>query len=143
IKVTSLISMPLQSISTMFAPTIAELYSKGEKLKLEEMFKVVTKWEITFSSPIFGITPLFSVPLLALSGDSFMSAWPLVIAFAIGGLVNAGTGSVGYMLLMTGHARISFLNSLVAVAVNVVLGIILTPRFGAMGTAIATGLALS
>jgi O-antigen/teichoic acid export membrane protein len=43
---------------------------------------------------------------------------------------------------MTGYNKLSFLNSLVAVALNIVLGIILTPRYGAMGTAIATGLAL-
>ena len=56
-------------------------------------------------------------------------------------MINTGTGSVGYMLLMTGHQKLSFLNSIAAVTVNVVLGIILTPRYGAMGVAISTGLA--
>ncbi len=45
------------------------------------------------------------------------------------------------MLLMTGHQKLSFLNSIVAVVVNIVLGIILTPRYGAMGVAISTGVA--
>src|ERR1700737_3834491 len=57
-------------------------------------------------------------------------------------MINAGTGAVGYMLLMTGYQRLSFLNSLVAVVVNIGLGILLTPRYGAMGTAISTGLAI-
>ena len=34
------------------------------------------------------------------------------------------------------------MNSLVAVGVNIGLGIVLTPRYGAMGTAISTGLAI-
>ncbi len=141
IKISGFIAMPLAILNTTFAPTIAELHSKGEKQKLEAMFKVVTKWAITFSLPIFAIATLFSVPLLSLSGASFIEAWPLLIVFAVGGLVNIATGPVGLMLLMTGHQKFSFLNSLAAVTANIVLGLILTPRYGAMGTAISTGIA--
>jgi O-antigen/teichoic acid export membrane protein len=142
IRISSLISLPLFSLNAMFTPTIAELHSKGETQKLTIMFKIVTKWAITMSLPICCIAVLFSQPLLILSGQVFASAWPLLIAFALGMLANVGTGSVGYLLLMTGHTKLSFLNSLVAVIVNVVLGVILTPRYGAMGTAISTGLAI-
>ena len=142
IKVTSLIGMPLNALNTMFAPTIAELHSRGEHEKLAAMFKIVTKWSVTFSLPIFWVTVLFAVPFLSFSGDAYISAWPLVIVFAFGGLVSAGTGSVGYMLLMTGRVKLSFLNSLAAIVANVIFGLILTPRYGAMGIAIATSLAI-
>jgi len=145
IKFSIFIALPLQSLNVMFTPTIAELYSKGEIEKLKIMFKIVTKWTITFSLPIFWIAVLFSASLLGLAdhtGHDYSDAWPLLVAFAIGAIVNTGTGSVGYMLLMTGHQKLSFLNSLAAVLVNVILGVILTPRYGAMGTAIATGLAI-
>jgi O-antigen/teichoic acid export membrane protein len=85
---------------------------------------------------------LFAPYLLALPGPGFVAAWPLLVAFSVGSMINAGTGAVGYMLLMTGYQRLSFLNSLVAVVVNIVFGILLTPRYGAMGTAISTGLAI-
>ena len=142
LKLSGFIIMPQASFNAMFAPTIAELHSLGEKQKLEAMFKIVTKWAIAFSLPIFSIVVLFSRSLLGISGEAFVAAWPLVIAFAIGSMINVSTGSVGYVLLMTGHQRLSFLNSLTAVVVNVVLGYILAPRYGAMGVAIATGLAV-
>ena len=142
-KISNLISMPLLTLNVTFAPTIAELFSKGEKEKLDVMFQVVTKWIISFSLPLCLICILFSQSLLAISGKGFVAAWPMLIALAAGNMINAGTGSVGYMLLMTGHQRLSFINSIVAVTVNVVLGIFLTTRFGAIGTAIATGLALA
>jgi O-antigen/teichoic acid export membrane protein len=142
IKFGPFIAMPLGTFNTIFAPTIAELHSKGEKQKLEEMFKIVTKWSITFSLPIFLVVVLFSPYLLGLSGQGYIDAWPLAIAFSIGSMVSAGTGAVGAMLLMTGQNKLSFLNSIVAVIVNLVLGIVLTPRFGAMGTALSTGLAI-
>ncbi len=142
LKLGPFIAMPLLSLNTVFAPMIAELHSKGELEALESMFKVVTKWTITFSLPIFLIVSLFSPYLMALSGASFIGAWPLVIGLSVGNMLGAATGAVGAMLLMTGHNKLSFLNSLTAIIVNVILGIILTPRFGAMGTAISTGLAL-
>ncbi len=142
LRLSMFISMPLLTLNSTFAPTIAELYAKGEKQKLEAMFKVVTKWSITFSLPIFLVIALFARYLLGVSGAGFIAAWPLVIAFAAGPMVNAGTGSVGYMLLMTGYQKLSFLNSIAAVITNVVLGVILTPRYGAMGTALSTGMAL-
>jgi len=142
-KLSAFISLPLISLNTMFTPIIAELHTKGEMQKLTSMFKLVTKWTITLSLPIFGVVTLFSVPLLSISGENFVAAWPLLVALSVGNMVNTGTGSVGYMLLMTGHQKLSFLNSLVAVIFNVVFNIVLTPRYGAMGTAISTGLAYS
>jgi O-antigen/teichoic acid export membrane protein len=142
IRLSAFIAMPLLSLNNIFAPTIAELHSQGEMKRLESMFKIMTKWSIVFSLPIFLIMVLFSPFLLAIPGASFAPAWPLLIAFSLGAMINAGTGAVGYMLLMTGYQRLSFLNSLVAVAVNIGLGIWLTPLYGAMGTAISTGLAI-
>jgi O-antigen/teichoic acid export membrane protein len=142
IKYSNFIPLPLISLNTMFAPIIAELHSQGEFKKLEAMFKVVTRWTIILSLPIFIVTTVFSAALLAVSGGGFISAWPLLIAFSIGGIINAGTGCVGYMLLMTGHQKLSFMNSVAGIVVNVIFGVILTPRYGAMGTAISTGLAV-
>lgn len=141
LKITTFISVPLLSLNAMFAPTIAELYSKGEMQKLVAMFKTVTKWSITLSLPIFLIATIFSAPLLGISGPGYIPAWPLLVALSLGNIVNTATGSVGNMLLMTGHQKLSFLNSLTAVVVNVALGILLTPRYGAMGAAISTGIA--
>jgi O-antigen/teichoic acid export membrane protein len=142
-KISNFISMPLLTLNVTFAPTIAELFSKGEREHLDLMFQVVTKWIISFSLPLCLICMLFSQSLLSISGKGFVAAWPLLIALAAGNMMNAGTGPVGYMLIMTGHQKLSFINSMVAVVVNVLLGIFLTTRFGAVGTAIATGLALA
>jgi O-antigen/teichoic acid export membrane protein len=127
----------------MFSPTIAELYGKGERQKLDMMFKVVTKWSILLSLPIFEIAVLFAVPLLEISGKEFIPAWPILVVFSVSSILSAATGSVGYILLMTGHQKISAFNSALVVILNVVLGVILTRHYGALGTAFSTGLALA
>lgn len=134
--------MPLNSLNVMFTPTIAELHGKGEKQKLEMMFKVVTNWSITLCLPIFLIATLFSVPLLGLPGKDYIGGWPLLVALAAGNLISALVGPVGYLLLMTGHQKYSFFNSLSVVILTVVVGLILAPHYGAMGVAISTGLAV-
>ena len=45
--------------------------------------------------------------------------------------------------MMTGHQKISVVNSVSAVIINVVVGVLLAPRFGAMGVAISTGMAIA
>ena len=143
IKISLFISLPLGSLSVVFTPTIADLYARKEHQKLLSMFQIVTKWTITLTLPIFAITTLFAVPLLELSGKGFTGAWPLVIVLATGNLAVAVTGPAGYLLLMTGHQKFSLFNSAATIIVNIVLGLILTPRYGAMGIAISTGIALS
>ena len=142
VKISDFIAMPLFSLNTMFTPTIAELHSKAEHVKLGIMYKVVNKWTITLSLPIFLVATLFSKTLLQLSGKSFIDAWPLLVISAIGSIVNAATGSVGYMLLMTGHQKWSFVNSVTSVALNIIFGALLIPHYGAMGAAVGTMSAL-
>lgn len=142
VKMSDFIAMPLFSLNTMFAPTIAELHSQGESKKLEAMYQVVNKWIIMLSFPIFCLVSIFSQSLLMLSGKSFFAAWPLLVISAIGSIINAATGSVGYVLLMTGHQKISFMNSLFSVSLNILLGLLLVPHYGAMGTAIGTTVTL-
>jgi O-antigen/teichoic acid export membrane protein len=142
IKISDFIAMPLFSLGTMFAPTIAELHSKGEHVKLGIMYKVVNKWTITLSLPIFLIATLFSRTLLQLSGRTFIDAWPLLVVSAIGSMVNAAAGSFGYMLLMTGHQKWSFMNSVTSVTLNIVFAALLIPHYGAMGTALGTMITL-
>lgn len=140
-RVSYFVSIPLISLNAIFAPTIAELHTSGERQKLADMFKIVTKWTITFSLPLFLLSALLSRSLLAISGDQLVPGWPVLVALALGQMINAATGSVGYMLIMTGHQRVTFINTSTALVVNIVLGIILTPRYGVLGTAISTGVA--
>ncbi|MEA3643989.1 MAG: polysaccharide biosynthesis C-terminal domain-containing protein [Lamprobacter sp.] len=53
-------------------------------------------------------------------------------------LVNVATGSVGYLLSMTGHERLLRNNVLAAAVVALDGALVLIPAFGLIGTAVAT-----
>ncbi len=62
---------------------------------------------------------------------------------AIGQLINAGLGAVGFLLTMTGHERETARVLWQTTALNVVLNLALIPLFGAVGAAIASSTSLA
>jgi O-antigen/teichoic acid export membrane protein len=62
---------------------------------------------------------------------------------AIGQFVNVITGSVGYLLTMCGYERLQRNNFAVCAVLSVLLNVLLVPRMGAIGAAIATAATLA
>ena len=60
---------------------------------------------------------------------------------AVGNFINSITGSVGILLQMTGHQKPYNIIILYAAATSIVLNIILVPRIGITGAAIASATA--
>ena len=75
--------------------------------------------------------------LLALYGPGFREGATALAILATSHLVNVSCGLVGWILLAGGRARTLLINNAVAAPFNIVLGLILIPRFGLVGTALA------
>lgn len=139
IRVAILILLPLTSFNAIFAPMISELYGKGELSKLEGLFKTTTKWTFIMSLPLFLLFVLLAEPIMSVFGKDFSTGAAALMILGAGEMINAGVGSVGYMLMMTGRIKTVFFNSLVFLALNVILNYLLIPEYGIVGAAIATG----
>jgi O-antigen/teichoic acid export membrane protein len=57
-----------------------------------------------------------------------------------GQLINAAMGSVGYLLIMTGHGRDAAASLGVGVAVNIILNALLIPVWGIEGAAFSSAI---
>ena len=127
----------LGSIVNIWAPVVTDLYERGAMDRLESLFRTITRWVVTFSLPVFAaliVVPDLFVDLLA--GQRGAGAAPLVAILAAGNIFYAGTGPTGFVLSMTGRPGINFVNSVVAVALYVGLGIAVVPSHGALGVAV-------
>lgn len=142
-KLGMLVVLPLISFNTIFAPMISEFYSRNEMNKLEDLFKTVTKWIFTLSLPVFLIFILFARPIMGIFGQSFVIGAVALIVFGAGQLINAGTGSVGIILTMTGRPKINLMNSIALCILNIILNYLLIPQYGIVGAAFATGLSIA
>lgn len=83
-------------------------------------------------------------PLFAfLFGADFVPASDIAQMLNLGQVVNAGLGMSGALLVMHGRETMVTRATIVAMAVNLVLGVLLVPRIGAMGAAIASSASLT
>ncbi|MFZ0887076.1 MAG: flippase [Candidatus Binataceae bacterium] len=129
--------------STILAPTIADLHRREQWQMLDELFKVSTKWTLYLSIPPFLVIAFLPREVMTvLYGMRYESGAVPLLILSIGQLVNAGTGAVGLMLVMTGHQTELLRISALALAVNVALSCILIPHFGLAGAAVASTCAI-
>ncbi len=133
----------LGSINTIFAPMIADFHNKGDIKRMKASFQISTRWSLLLSVPLFLVMVVAGEELLRVFGSAFVvGALPLAV-LGMGQLVNAGSGGVGYMLVMSGHQYLKLAGDLVFAVVNVVLNALLIPAWGLMGAAVATGISIA
>jgi O-antigen/teichoic acid export membrane protein len=133
----ALIPIILQSVNQIFAPIIADLNAQGRQDVLQKLFQTLTKWILGSTVPLAFVVIIFAPKLMGIFGVDFEVGWPVLVIGAIGQLLNCGTGSVGYLLLMSGNQRrlirVQFAMAIVSVLVNVSL----IPILGIVGAALA------
>lgn len=139
VQASLLVSFGLQVANNVFAPRFAKLYTQGNVNELKRI--------LTYSSRIVLAATVPPVILLVLWGGSIAS-WlfgstfeqshlPLAI-LAIGELIGASRGPLGYLLYMIGQEKRMMQILLLSAALNIALNFILIPLLGLLGAALAT-----
>ena len=137
-RVATLIIFILTSVNAAIAPTIAELYSKRELRRLQNVITKSARIVFFLSLPIAFFLIFKGKLALWLFGKEFVAGTGELAILSIGQLINASAGSVGLILAMTGHEKDVAVGVGVSAVVNVILNAIFIPHFGAKGAAIAT-----
>ncbi|MGO9405467.1 MAG: oligosaccharide flippase family protein [Terriglobales bacterium] len=134
------VPVALQSVNQIFSPTIADLHARGEHALLGRLFQTLTKWVFGSTLPLAFVMIVFSKPLMRLFGPAFEAGWIVLSLGTLGQLVNAGVGSVGYLLLMSGNQARLFRVQVVMAAFMVAATLGLVRPFGIAGVALAAAL---
>lgn len=143
-QVTIFFPIVLGAFGTMLSPMTADLHQKGNLADLQQLFRISTRWSLYASIPVglvlwFATSPL----IIVVFGPPYASgALPLVV-LAVGQIVNAGTGAVGLVLIMTGHEKSWLVLSAAALILDTLLNLALVPHWGATGAAVATSCSVS
>jgi O-antigen/teichoic acid export membrane protein len=131
------VPLVLSSINQIFAPTIADLHTRGTHALLARLFQSLTKWATGLTLPLALVIIVFARPLMRIFGHEFEAGWPVLIIGTLGQLVNCGVGSVGYLLLMSGNEKRLVKVQTAMAAVMIFLSAVLVPRGGIVGAAVA------
>jgi len=139
--VVAFVPIGLQSVNQIFSPTIADLHARGQHQLLGRLFQTLTKWIFGFTLPLAIVVVTFAEPLMRIFGTDFARGWPILVIGTIGQLANAGTGSVGYLLFMSGNQGRLVKIQTTMTAVSVLLNILLIPKWGILGAVVAAAMA--
>lgn len=142
-KLSMFASISLMAINSIAAPKFAEMYGKNDFLGLKKVVHQSTKMIFWSTLPLIVLFFIFPEFLLGIFGEQFKVGVTAFIYLSIGKLVSAFSGSVGNLLQMTGK-QVVFMNVLVVGAIiNVILNLILIPKLGIEGAALASMISLS
>jgi O-antigen/teichoic acid export membrane protein len=140
-RVTELVSFGLMSVNSIVAPMISEYYHTDRKAELQHMITLAS-WGIFAATLVLALGLIFFGEwVLALFGEGFDQGYVPLLILLIGQLINALAGSVGFLMIMTGHQTQQAKILAVSAIVNITLNAILIPKFGLLGAASATACA--
>jgi O-antigen/teichoic acid export membrane protein len=142
VKTLALVSFIHYAMSATTAHRFAEYHATGDRARLSAYVAHAIKWTFWPSVAATALLLAFGKPLLWLFGPQFVAGYDIMFIAAIGLVVRSAIGPVERLLNMLGHQHVCALAYASAFAMNVVLCVLLIPRFGGHGAAAATSLAL-
>ena len=133
-----------QAIQQVLQPKFTELLvNEDEHAVLSTVYRVSAAWAMAVSWPLYLVVGCSPVVYLGLFGSGYGDDGELVVMVMAGSMMLAvASGSADTLLLMSGHSRLSLLNSLLALAIDLTLCFVLIPQWGISGAAVAWGVAV-
>lgn len=126
------------STFVVFWPVISSLYRDGKINILNEIFGYISKVLCFLSIPIMAFITIYSKELFEIFGAQYIQGSNILGILLIGILVDTISGPVGALLNMTNYAKYNLFNMVMLAIINIFLNLVLIPKYGAMGAAIAT-----
>ena len=138
-----LTSFVLMVVNMVVAPRYAFLWKENKFKEIKNLAKWSTRGMITLAFPFVILMIVMPDFIMGLFGDEFVVAGNLLAIMAIGQFINVATGSVGYLLNMSGHERDFRRVTMFAGPLTIILSYFFIVQWGVTGAAIATAVGLS
>jgi O-antigen/teichoic acid export membrane protein len=142
VKTLALVSFIHYAMAATTAHRFSEYHVAGDRERLSAYLAHAIKWTFWPSVAATALLLVFGKPLLWLFGAQFTSGYPAMFVVAIGLLARSAIGPVERLLNMLGHQNVCALAYALAFVMNLVLCIVLVPRYGIYGAATSTSIAL-
>ncbi len=138
-----LVAFGLQAANAVVAPQFSRLYAQGDMTRLQHLVTQSARVILFAALPVALAFILAGALLVSwVFGTEFAAAHVPLAILSAGQLVNAGFGSVGFLLNMTGHESITARILWQTALLNIVLNGVLISLYGTSGAAVATSISL-
>jgi O-antigen/teichoic acid export membrane protein len=133
----------LTSVSLTFSPFVADLHHRGERVKLDGLYKSVTRWTLGATIPVLLVLAILPEPVLRIFGREFAGGDVALRLVILGMIVPVMVGTVGFILIMVGRNGWDLLVYVGSFAIDIGVAYALIPSMGIRGAAIAQALTLT
>lgn len=139
----ALVAFALQIVNMAVAPHFVRLHAAGQYGKLQRLVTKSAQVTLIGALPVVLLFWVFGAEVLrGVFGIAFEAGHTALVILALGQLINAGMGSVGLVLTMTGHERETLKGVTVSALLNIPLNFALIPSLGMAGAALATAISM-
>ena len=133
----------LTAVSYVFSPFVADLHARGERERLDGLFKAITRWTVAGTIPILLLMLIVPGAILhVFGGEVFEGGTAALRILVIGQAINVSVGAAGFVLIMAGRTGWDLIVYALSAAFDVALSLILIRRFGIEGAAAAQALTI-
>lgn len=142
-RIAMLTSFILMAVNLVVAPKFAAFKATGDMVNIRKTALFSVRLLIISALPIISFMLVFPSFLMGLFGEEFKQGTLILQILVLGQAVNVITGSVGYLLMMSGNERDMRFVTIFSGITVVLLTCTLTPLYGAIGAAVATAFSLA
>lgn len=143
VPVATLNLLVMQSFALLYTPTASRLHARGDREGIEHLYWRTATWIAVLTFPVFAVTFSAAGPVtVLLYGARYEAAATVLSLLAAGYYFNAALGFNSLTLKVVGKVREVVAIDVAAAVVAVGLNVVLVPRHGAPGAAVATACSL-
>jgi O-antigen/teichoic acid export membrane protein len=141
-RLAALVVFATMPVNRILAPKIATLWAESDHGAFHKLARQATWLMLAVSVPVALALVLMPDLMPRVFGEEFDSATSILMILALGQLLNAVTGPVRAMLVMSGHEKDHRQSSMAGGLAIVITGVVLIPELQANGAALSAAAGL-
>ena len=126
-----------QAFDPILTPVVSQGLAENDVQRVKHQLTLVSRWVLSAQMAVLLLFAFYAERLLGLVGEAFTGG-ALVLAILCLGFVINGCLGVSELPILFRRPIINPLNSALMLSLNVLLNLLLIPKFGAEGAALAT-----
>jgi len=133
----------LGAVAVTISPQISALIALNERGRAKDVFQAGTGWLLIPSWPMYVILAVYAPFFMGLLGREFVAGSTALEILCLGTLFLIGTGNNKNILLMAGGSGWNLAISAFSLGLIICLDLVLIPRYGINGAAVAYAVTLA
>ena len=129
----------LTSVAFLYLPFASELFDQNQRETFKQVFHTLSKWIFLCTFPFFCILLIFpDVIIEFFFGAAYLPAAQALQVLTIGYFIYVIFGLSCWNILILKQGRFILVTNIILTVVNILLNIVLIPKYGILGSALAS-----